>query len=68
MLEEVSELKDCDLEVMGTVKELIFGSEVLVSDGPRNAALGSSSGISSGAGILFPLAAATNWFSVHESE
>lgn len=68
-LDEVSELRDCDLEVMGTVKLLIFVSDDFVSDSTLDSDLGSSStGISSGAGMGRPLAAATSWFSVHESE
>lgn len=54
---------------MGTVKLLIFVSNDFFSDSAFDIALGSSStGISSGAGIGRPLAAATSWFSVHESE
>ncbi len=68
ILDEVSELKDCDLEAMGTVKLLKLVSDTMVSDWPMTFVLGSSSGIASGAGTGFPLAAATNWFSVHESE
>ncbi len=54
---------------MGTVKLLIFVSDDFVSESALEIGLGSSStGISSGAGMSRPLAAATSWFSVHDSE
>lgn len=67
---ELSELYDCDLEVMGIVRplRLVLASDVPLSEGQAVAILGSSSGIASGAGTGFPLAAATNWFSVQDSE
>ena len=59
--DEVSEVKDCDLEDMGTVKLLIFLDGVFSSDSPLGYRLNSSSrGISSGAGIGSPLATATS--------
>ena len=61
MFEDVSELEDCDLVVIGTVKLWKFASNALVLEPmPGLIDFGSSSGISSGAGIGFPLAAATS--------
>ena len=67
--DDVSELKDCDLEDMGTVRLLIIFSCVFVSLSTWEVNFDSSStGISSAAGIGRPLAAAASWFSVHDSE
>lgn len=57
----MSELRDWDLEVMGTVKLLITVSNDFASGSALDIGLGSSStGISSGAGIGRPFAAATS--------
>ena len=57
----MSEVKECDLEDMGTVKLLMFLSDDFVSDSTLEFAFGSSSrGIASAAGIGSPLAAATS--------
>lgn len=57
----MSEVKDCALEDMGTVKLLIFFAGVFISDSAFGYSFGSSSmGISSGAGMGSPLAAATS--------
>jgi hypothetical protein len=65
---EVSELRDCDREVMGTVRCWMFTS----ADALVSLALGrvysNSGGISSGGGISMPRAAAMIWCSAHDSE
>ena len=68
-----SELNDCDLEDMGTVKLLRLtglnsGLPVCATIVVSPALCESSDGTSSGGGIGIPLAAATNWFSVQEFE
>lgn len=65
----MSEFSDWDLEDKGTVRLFIIESCVLVAGSTLERDLSSSSsGTSSAAGMGLPLAAATSWFSVHESE
>lgn len=73
IFDEESELKDCEREEIGTIKVLRLESVDLGSGSGSGSGFdliftSSSSGISSGAGIGRPLAAATNWFSVQDSE
>lgn len=64
-----SELYDGDLDVMGTMRLFSFPSDILLCESFfASGCVRSSTGISSGAGTGSPLAAAANWFSVHESE
>ena len=66
--DDESELKDADRDDIGIVKVLriVFEVRGLLSFIGND--LGDSCGISSGAGIGRPRAAATSWFSVHELE
>lgn len=58
--EDESELKDCDLEDMGTVRLLIFLELLSFDSRTGNGSILFSAGISSGAGTGRPVAAATS--------